>query len=58
MPFLQVVFASLMINIVVDGICYSFGVFFPYLLDEFNETKSKTSFVGSFIPGMYLSMGE
>lgn len=53
----MVVFASLVCNIVVDGICFSFGMFFIELVEYFDESKGKTAFVGSLIPGLYLGMG-
>ena len=53
-----VVIASLFINIIVDGVCFSFGVFYVAFLDHFGESKGKTAWVGSLIPGMYLGMGE
>ena len=53
-----VVFASLVCNIIVDGICFSFGMFFIELIDYYGESKGKTAFVGSLIPGMYLGMGK
>ena len=54
----MVVFASLVCNIIVDGICFSFGMFFIELIDYYGESKGKTAFVGSLIPGMYLGMGK
>ena len=53
-----IVFASLVTNIIVDGVCYSFGVFYLEFLDYFKEGASKTAWVGSLLPGMYLGMGE
>ena len=53
-----VVVASLLCNIIVDGVCFSFGVLYLELLEAFEESKGKTAWVGSLVPGMYLGMGE
>ena len=53
-----VVAASLLCNIIVDGVCFSFGVLYLELLDAFGESKGKTAWVGSLVPGMYLGMGK
>ena len=53
-----VVLASLFCNIIVDGVCFSFGVFYVEFINYFKESKGKTAWVGSLIPGMYLGMGE
>ncbi|XP_013400924.1 monocarboxylate transporter 9-like [Lingula anatina] len=42
-----VVLASFFIHFIVDGIIFSFGVFYITLLNEFEESKSATSWVGS-----------
>ncbi|XP_013400915.1 monocarboxylate transporter 13-like [Lingula anatina] len=42
-----VVLASFLIHFIVDGIIYTFGVFYIALLNEFEESKSATSWVGS-----------
>ena len=54
----MVVLASLMCNIIVDGVCFSFGVMYVEFLDYFGESTYKTAFVGSLLPGMYLGAGE
>lgn len=52
-----VVVASLLTNVVVDGVCFSFGIFLDAFVDHFGESRGKTAWVGSLIPGMYLCMG-
>lgn len=52
-----IVFASFVCNIIVDGVCFSFGIFYLEFLQHYGESKSKTSIVGSVLNGMYLSMG-
>jgi len=34
-------------NIIICGLTYSYGILFPSLLDEFQQGKAKTAFVGS-----------
>lgn len=43
----MVVFASLIISMIADGISFSFGLLYIEFLTEFNESKSKTSWIGS-----------
>ncbi|CAD6215461.1 GSCOCG00011202001-RA-CDS [Cotesia congregata] len=52
-----VVFASFMCNMIVDGIAYTFGIFFEQFVIHFGESKGKTAWVGSLLSGMYLSAG-
>lgn len=53
-----IVMASLVCNMIVDGIGYSFGVFLMEFTDYFKETKSKVSLVGSLLCGIYLIAGK
>ncbi|XP_076438572.1 monocarboxylate transporter 5-like [Babylonia areolata] len=53
----MVVLASLVCNIVVDGVCYSFGVFQEKYMEEFKATNEQTSWVGSLLAGCYLTVG-
>ena len=50
--------ASFVVNFLVDGVCFSFGIFFLEFLDHYDEGKETTSWVGSVLNGMYLTMGE
>lgn len=43
----MVVLASLIISMIADGISFSFGLLYIEFLTEFNESKSKTSWIGS-----------
>lgn len=52
-----IMFSSFFINLIVDGVCFSFGIFYVQFLEYFSESKGKTSVVGSVLNGMYLSMG-
>lgn len=49
-----VVFAAFISNMITDGTAFSFGVLYDDLLDYFNESESKTSFVGSIFMGVPL----
>ena len=53
-----IMLASFMCNVIVDGVCFSFGIFYLEFLAYYGESKSKTSWVGSVLNGMYLSMGK
>jgi len=53
-----IVMASFFNHVIVDGIAYTFGVFYVEFLEQFKESKSKTSLVGSLLAGCYLFSGE
>ena len=50
--------ASFFINFVLDGVCFSFGIFFLEFLDHYDQGKETTSWVGSVLNGVYLTIGE
>lgn len=52
-----VMIASFFINLIVDGVCYTFGVIFNGLLVSFGASETLTALVGSLVPGMYLIAG-
>ncbi|VVC86613.1 unnamed protein product [Leptidea sinapis] len=52
-----VVFASFMVNLIADGITFSFGVFFPHFLEYFGEGKGKTAWIGGIFMAMPLLSG-
>lgn len=52
-----IVGASLISNIIVDGVAYSFGVFMDEFVNYFKASKSKTALVGSVLAGTYLCAG-
>ncbi|CAB0045225.1 unnamed protein product [Trichogramma brassicae] len=52
-----IVFASFMCNMIVDGIAYTFGVFLSDLCTYFDESKSKVTWAGSLLSGVYLMAG-
>ncbi|KAH9633070.1 hypothetical protein HF086_010179 [Spodoptera exigua] len=52
-----VVFASFMVNLIADGITFSFGVFFPHFLEYFGESKGKTAWIAGIFMAMPLLSG-
>ena len=53
-----IVFASFINHVIVDGISYTFGVFYIEFLKYFKEGKGRTALVGSLLCGVYLMTGE
>ncbi|CAL1273933.1 unnamed protein product [Larinioides sclopetarius] len=52
-----VVFAAFMINLIADGVSFSFGILFIDFVEYFGESKAKTSWVGSIFLSMPLLAG-
>lgn len=52
-----IVLSSFVIMLISDGIAFSFGLLYNALLEEFNESKSTTSWVGSIFYGVTLLCG-
>ncbi|KAJ8728434.1 hypothetical protein PYW08_016819 [Mythimna loreyi] len=52
-----VVFASFMVNLIADGITFSFGVFYPHFLEYFGESKGKTAWIAGIFMAMPLLSG-
>ncbi|XP_069358645.1 monocarboxylate transporter 9-like [Maniola hyperantus] len=52
-----VVFASFMVNLIADGITFSFGVFMEHFLDYFGESTGKTAWIASIFMAMPLLSG-
>ena len=53
-----VLIASFFSSVIVDGVCFSYGIFYVQFLDHFGENKSTTAWVGSVLNGTYMIMGE
>lgn len=53
----MVVFASLMICLISDGISFSFGLLYIEFLKEFQESKSKTAWIGALFMAVPLILG-
>lgn len=52
-----IVIASFFSNFIVDGVLYTFGIFFVDLLGSFDAPKAKIALVGSLLGGIYLIVG-
>lgn len=52
-----VVFSAFMCNLIVDGIAYTFGLFFEQFLLHFMTSRGKVALVGSLLNGCYLTVG-
>ncbi|XP_055839349.1 uncharacterized protein LOC129907258 [Episyrphus balteatus] len=52
-----VVFASLMVSMIADGISFSFGLIYTELLAYFHESKAKTAWIGSLFLAVPLLVG-
>lgn len=52
-----VVFASFMSNVIVDGVCFSFGMLYFHFLKHYDEPGSKIMWAGSLLTGGYFLMG-
>lgn len=52
-----VVFASLMIHIIADGVTYTFGIFYVELQNHYGVGKAATSWIVSIMVGMTLGCG-
>ncbi|XP_054166334.1 monocarboxylate transporter 7-like isoform X2 [Oppia nitens] len=52
-----IVIASFLCNLIVDGIAYTFGLFFQEFVEYFGTTKGKVALCGSLLNGFYLAAG-
>lgn len=52
-----IVFASLMVSLIADGISFSFGLVYTELLDYFQEGTTKTAWIGSLFMSVPLLVG-
>lgn len=43
-----IVLASFIISVIIDGIAFSFGIIYTELLNYFEESKTKTAWIGAF----------
>ena len=53
-----VCFGSFLVNFILDGTLFSFGLMLLYLLDDFGQDKATTAWVGSAQMGVHMCMGE
>ena len=54
----MVTFGAFVINVIVDGIIYTFGLFFIELYQYYDESKSLTAWIGSVSVGVCLLSGN
>ncbi|RWS05964.1 hypothetical protein B4U79_12272 [Dinothrombium tinctorium] len=52
-----IVLASFMCNVIVDGISYTFALFFNHFVTHFQASRGTTALIGSLLTGCYLSEG-
>ena len=53
-----VTISAFMVAVILDGISFSFGLFFKELYVYFNESKTLTSWISSVFNGSYLGIGK
>ena len=53
-----IVTASFLMSVIVDGVCYSFGIFLIEFLQYYGGSKAKVAWVGSVLNGTYLTIGK
>ena len=53
-----VLVAAFTCSLLLDGIAFTFGLFYIEFIDYFQESKSKTAWIGSAFNGNYLFVGE
>lgn len=53
-----VVFASFVCNMIVDGVCLSYGVLNWEIRDQFDADPAQSALVGSFLMGFYMVAGN
>lgn len=54
-----VVLAASFLNIIItDGICFTFGVFLPEIMNSFQSSKGVTSWAMSLVIGVCLLVGK
>ena len=53
-----VLVASFLSSVIVDGVCFAFGIFYLQFLHHFQENKGNTAWVGSVLNGTYMIMGK
>ena len=53
-----IVFASFVCNVIVDGICFTFGIYVKEILTFYGADHSKSALVASLLVGFYLLAGK
>lgn len=52
-----IVFGAFVCNVIVDGICFTFGIYVQDIIDYYGADDSKSVLVGSLLVGCYLMAG-
>ena len=53
-----VMISSFLSNVIVDGVCYTYTIYYNELLDYFGASRGKTALVGALLPACYLLVGK
>ena len=53
-----IVFAAFVTNLIIDGICVSFGIMVTDLVEHFNSSVATVMLMGSLLLGVYQIVGE
>ena len=53
-----IVFAAFVTNLIIDGICVSFGIMVTDLVEHFNASVAVVMLMGSLLLGVYQIVGE
>lgn len=54
----MVVFAAFITNLIIDGICVSFGIMVADLVEHFNASVATVMLMGSLLLGVYQIVGR
>ena len=52
-----IVFAAFVTNLIIDGICVSFGIMVTDLVEHFNSSVATVMLMGSLLLGVYQIVG-
>lgn len=53
-----IVFSSFCMNMIVDGVCYSYGILLPDIKEAFNNSTAMMSLGGALLLGTYMLSGK
>lgn len=53
-----IVFGVFVCNVIVDGICFIFGIYVQNIIDYYGEDELKSVLVGFLLVGCYLFVGK
>lgn len=52
-----IVFSSFFMNVIVDGVCYSYGILLPHLIEAFDSSLTVMSLGGAVLLSTYMMSG-